>query len=58
MKFPLIRMLVWDERCQDRGSAIPIPTGIPEGIKVGNELPDSVFNPEVGKTETLWKSSA
>lgn len=42
----------------DRESAIPIPTGIPEGIKVGNELPDSVFNPEVGKPETFWKSSA
>lgn len=39
-------------------SAIPIPTGNPEGIKVGNELPASIFNPQAGKTATLWKSSA
>lgn len=42
----------------DGESAIPIPTGNPEGIKVGNELPASIFNPQVGKTATLWKSSA
>lgn len=38
--------------------SFPFLQGIPEGIKVGNELPDSVFNQEMGKTETLWKSSA
>lgn len=46
MKFPLIRMLVWDKSqavSAGQGNAIPIPTGIPEGIKIGNDLLDSIL---------------
>lgn len=42
---------MWDKRSQAGKVPFPFLQKILEEEKAGNELPPSVFNPEVGKTE-------